>query len=159
MRVAVLAVGRLKAGPERELCARYGERFQRAGRALGLDLQQREFEESQARRPEDRQEEEAVALAAAIPAGGVSVLWDERGRACSSRDFAARLAGWRDSGTRDLAMVLGGPDGLAPRLRQEASLVLSFGALTLPHQLARALVLEQLYRASAILAGHPYHRD
>jgi 23S rRNA (pseudouridine1915-N3)-methyltransferase len=72
--------------------------------------------------------------------------------------LAQRIAAWRDEGRDRLVCVIGGPDGLDPRVRNAADLVLAFGSLTLPHQLVRALVVEQLYRVLTILAGHPYHR-
>ncbi len=158
MRLSVLAVGRLKEGPERELCQRYAGRIQDQGRALGLsgpDLI--ELPESRARRPEDRKAEEAEALRDRLPAGFVVAL-DERGRAVSSADFAARLGKERDAGLGAASFLIGGADGLDPSFRDRASLLLSFGAMTLPHQLVRVLVLEQIYRALTILGGHPYHR-
>ncbi|MFO1118107.1 MAG: 23S rRNA (pseudouridine(1915)-N(3))-methyltransferase RlmH [Beijerinckiaceae bacterium] len=159
MRLTLAAVGRLKAGPERELVERYAERIAGAGKGVSLsDLAVRETEESKARRPEDRKAEEARALRALIPDGARTVTLDERGKSISSEAFAAQIGAWRDGGLRNLCFVIGGADGLDPSLRAEASLVLSFGALTLPHQIVRALVVEQLYRAVSILAGHPYHR-
>ena len=159
MRLTLAAVGRLKAGPERELVQRYVERIGATGKALGFsDLNLRETDESRARRPEDRKIEEARALRAFIPAGARIVALDERGKSMSSEDFARQIAALRDGGTRDLCFLIGGADGLDPALRADASLTLSFGALTLPHQIVRALVAEQLYRAISILAGHPYHR-
>lgn len=159
MRLSVLAVGRLKNGPERELVERYRQRIEAMGRALGvtgLDLV--ELPESRARREEDRRAEEAAAL---LERAGPSVLivFDERGRSPSSEDFAGRIRQWRDEGRPGIACVIGGPDGLDPSLHRKAGLVVSFGALTLPHQIVRALVAEQLYRALTIMAGHPYHRS
>ncbi len=159
MRVTLLAVGRLKPGPERELCARYAERFTQLGRGIALDLASRELDESPAKRAEDRKAEEERAIAALLPQDAVLIVCDERGRQIGSRDFAARLSGWRDAGRREVAAVIGGPDGLAEPLRGRAELLLAFGAMTMPHQLVRVLLLEQLYRAAAILSGHPYHRD
>ena len=158
MRVLLAAVGRLKSGPERELLERYRARAEAAGRGLGFagpDLA--EIAESRARRPEDRRAEEAGAIRARTGSAKL-ILFDERGRTIGSEDFAARLAGWRDAGEAQLAFVVGGPDGLAAEFRDQAALVLSFGALTLPHQLVQILVAEQFYRALTILAGHPYHR-
>jgi 23S rRNA (pseudouridine1915-N3)-methyltransferase len=86
------------------------------------------------------------------------VAFDERGRSMTSEDLADRLRAWRDGGAPALACAIGGADGLDPMVRERAALVLSFGALTLPHQLVRVLVLEQLYRGLTILSGHPYHR-
>jgi 23S rRNA (pseudouridine1915-N3)-methyltransferase len=159
MRLSCLSVGRLKDGPERALCERYAGRIQDTGRNLGFfgpDLI--ELPESRARRPEDRKAEEAVAIRLKRPPGPTIVL-DERGKSLSSDAFAAILAHSRDAGTSSTTLIIGGADGLDDSLRNEASLILSFGALTIPHQLVRVLVMEQLYRALTILAGHPYHRS
>lgn len=159
MRLTLAAVGRLKAGPERELVARYAERIAATGKAVGLSgLALKETDESRARRPEDRKSEEARALRALIPEGAKIVALDERGRSLSSEKFAAEVGALRDAGQRDLCFLIGGADGLDESLRNEAALVFSFGQATLPHQIVRALVAEQIYRAISILAGHPYHR-
>jgi 23S rRNA (pseudouridine1915-N3)-methyltransferase len=158
LRLSLLAVGRLKNGPERELVERYRQRIEGMGRALGLvGLDIFELPESRARRDEDRRSEEAAAL---LDKAGTSVMivFDERGKSLSSESFAERIRLWRDEGRSGLACVIGGPDGLEPKMRQRAALVVSFGALTMPHQIVRALVAEQLYRALTIIAGHPYHR-
>jgi 23S rRNA (pseudouridine1915-N3)-methyltransferase len=158
VKVSVLAVGRLKAGPERELAARYVERFQQTGRALGLAGPAIvELGESPARSAESRKAQEAAAILAAVPADALLVALDERGRSPSSEDFAADLARWRDGG-RDVAFAIGGADGLGEEARAKAAMTLSFGRATLPHQLVRIILLEQLYRAATILSGHPYHR-
>lgn len=158
MRILVAAVGRLKAGPERDLVARYVERFTATGRSLALSpLDLVEIDESRARRPEDRKTEEAAALLRAA-GGGLLIALDERGKAEASETFASRVAGWRDAGTPSLAFIIGGADGLDDSVREAAALTLSFGKLTIPHQLVRVLVMEQLYRVATILSGHPYHR-
>jgi 23S rRNA (pseudouridine1915-N3)-methyltransferase len=158
VKLAVIAVGRLKDGPERGLVERYSERAAGLGRGLGLaPLQFIEIPESRARRGADRQAEEAAAILDRT-AGAVLVVFDERGKSLTSEAFAQRIAGWRDGGRAAAAFVIGGPDGLDRRVRAAADLVLSFGALTVPHQLVRVLVAEQLYRALTIMAGHPYHR-
>lgn len=158
MRLAVIAVGRLKDGLERELCERYRERAQALGRGLGLSGPEiLEIAESRARRTEDRKREEAEAIAARLQPGLVIAL-DERGRSLGSEDFAARLAKARDAGAGAANLIIGGADGLDEALRARADVTLAFGALTIPHQIVRALVLEQLYRAMTIIAGHPYHR-
>lgn len=160
MRLVVAAVGRLKAGPERDLASRYRERAAQLGRGLGFpacDLV--EIAESRARRGADRAAEEAAALLPLLPPGGVLLTYDERGRAdLSSEALAERVAGWRDAAKPALAVVIGGPDGLDASIRTRADLILSFGAATLPHGLVRVLALEQIYRSLTILAGHPYHR-
>lgn len=159
MRLLLLGVGRLKPGPERELAQRYLDRADAAARAARLTgVETRELMESRARRPEDRKAEEGRALLALLPAGGTLLALDERGRALSSEAFAQEIGRARDSGAPAFALALGGPDGLDPAVREQARLVVAFGAMTWPHQLARVLAAEQLYRAVTILSGHPYHR-
>jgi 23S rRNA (pseudouridine1915-N3)-methyltransferase len=159
MRLVIAAVGRLKAGPERELVQRYVERAGQVGRGLGLDPPEIvELDESRARRPDDRKRDEAAALRAALDPKLALCALDERAKSLSSEAFAADLARRRDDGSAGLAFVIGGADGLSPDFVATCALKLSFGALTLPHQLVRVLLAEQLYRAGTILAGHPYHR-
>jgi 23S rRNA (pseudouridine1915-N3)-methyltransferase len=92
-------------------------------------------------------------------APSVTVLLDERGKALASSDLAARLDKWRDSGMRECRFLIGAADGHEEAERAGADLLLSFGAATWPHLLARAMLAEQLYRATSWLAGHPYHRQ
>ncbi|WP_022723353.1 23S rRNA (pseudouridine(1915)-N(3))-methyltransferase RlmH, partial [Rhodopseudomonas sp. B29] len=121
-----------------------------------LDI--RELSESRAREPAARIAEEAGAIQALIPADAALVVLDETGRSMPSAAFAAQLGQWRDQAVSDTVFVIGGADGLSPELRRKAKLCLSFGAATWPHQMVRVMLLEQLYRAATILAGHPYHR-
>lgn len=159
MRLQVLCVGRLKDGPQRQLAARYAERIGPAGRAIGLGpIDIREIAESSARRPDDRKIEEALRLAALLPEGAALWALDEKGANLTSEDFARDIAKLRDDGTASLAFAIGGADGLDESLRQRARRTIAFGAMTLPHQLIRALLLEQIYRATTLLSGHPYHR-
>jgi 23S rRNA (pseudouridine1915-N3)-methyltransferase len=159
MRLYLSAIGRLKAGPERDICARYLERGQAASRGVGLtSVEMREADESRARRPEDRKAEEARALIQSLPASARLVVLDERGKSMGSEAFAADVGNARDGGVAGYALLIGGPDGLDPALRARASLVLAFGAMTWPHQLVRIMAAEQIYRAITILSGHPYHR-
>jgi 23S rRNA (pseudouridine1915-N3)-methyltransferase len=159
VRIILTAIGRLKAGPERDLCARYMERAAASARAVGLTgVEFREIEEGRARRPEDRKAEEARALRALIPAGARLVLLDERGKSLISEAFAQDIGRLRDSGMSAFVLAIGGPDGFDPQLRAEAHQVLAFGAMTWPHQLVRIMASEQIYRAITILSGHPYHR-
>ena len=158
MRLSLLTIGRLKSGPERDLVERYRGRIEAAGRALGFPaFEIAELPESRARRDADRRTDEAAALLDKI-GPSVLVAFDERGKSPTSEAFAERIRAWRDEGRPGLACVIGGPDGLDPSIRQRADLVVSFGQLTLPHQIVRVLVAEQLYRALTIIAGHPYHR-
>jgi len=159
MRIVVAAVGRLKRGPESELAERYRERAVKSGRGIGLrSLDVIEIAESRARDAQRRMLEESIALANVIPERAAVVLLDPRGKALDSSVFVKRLRGWNDGG-RDVAFVIGGPDGLAPTLSERADLHLAFGALTWPHQLVRVMLLEQIYRAITMMSGHPYHRE
>jgi 23S rRNA (pseudouridine1915-N3)-methyltransferase len=157
MRLIVTAVGRMKSGPDRDLADRYLDRAAKAGRGLGFkSIDIVELGESRAPRADDRMAEEAIAIGKAIEPGAVRVVLDAGGKSLSSEDLAARLGQWRDAG-RNICFVIGGADGLASGLKK-ADLTLAFGAATWPHQLARVMLLEQLYRAITILSGHPYHR-
>lgn len=159
MKVGVVAVGRLKAGPERELAGRYAERFAAAGRSLGLAGPTIvEIAESQARSAAECKAQEGQAILAALDPEALLIVLDERGKAASSEEFAAELGRLRDSGRRALIYAIGGADGLGDVVRTKAAAMLSFGRMTVPHQLVRVLLLEQLYRAATILSGHPYHR-
>lgn len=159
MRVAVIAVGRLKQGPERELADRYFERFSEAGGKLGFrGLSVYEVAESRARDTATRMTEEAAAISVHIPEKSILVALDERGQNLESTVFARHLGRWRDEGAGHTIFVIGGADGLSPELRRKAKLAIAFGSATWPHQMVRVMLLEQLYRAATILAGHPYHR-
>jgi 23S rRNA (pseudouridine1915-N3)-methyltransferase len=159
MRLVVIAIGRLKQGPERELAERYRERFGDIGRKLGFrGLEIHEIPESRAREAATRIAEEATAISAAIPAKSALVALDERGDNLDSAAFARHLGRWRDEQMANTIFVIGGADGLSPDLRRKANLRLAFGSATWPHQMVRILLLEQIYRAATILAGHPYHR-
>jgi len=155
MKVHICAVGRLRAGPERALLDDYLTRFDKTGRALGLGpVSVHEVEDKKG----GGMAAEAALLDRAIPKGAVLVVMDERGRVIPSPEFAGKLGAWRDEGRGDVAFVIGGADGVDPSLRAKADFKLSFGAMVWPHMLARVMLSEQLYRATSILAGSPYHR-
>ena len=159
MRVGLFAVGRLKAGPEKDLAARYIDRFAKAGPAIGLELgKMAEVGESRAGNAETRKRKEAAMLEKALPDGAVLILLDERGKSLDSPGFANLIGGFRDAGKRELMIAIGGADGLDPALYDRADATLCLGKMTWPHQLVRILLAEQLYRAVTILSGHPYHR-
>jgi 23S rRNA (pseudouridine1915-N3)-methyltransferase len=159
MRIIVAAIGRLKRGPETELSERYAKRATQTGRSLGLrDFEIVEIRESRAGEAGKRMIEESIALANVVPQDAAVVLLDARGANLDSASLAAQLAQWRSNNRPAVAFMIGGPDGLASSLRDKAELRLSFGAATWPHQLVRVMLLEQLYRATTILSGHPYHR-
>lgn len=155
MRVTLCVVGRLRAGPERDLIDDYLTRFDRTGRALGLGpVDVREVED----RKGGGMAAEAVLLEKAIPNGAAMIVLDERGKVKSSPDFSQDLARFRDDGRSDLAFIIGGADGIDPALRAKADGALSFGKMVWPHMLVRVMLAEQLYRGASILAGAPYHR-
>ena len=151
MRVVVLSPGRFKRGPEKELFDRYRERCPWKIELVELALK-REVPAGELRAAESR------LIEARLPAGRPVVLLDEAGELATSDQLAARLGRWRDEGAGGAAFVIGGADGVDDDLRRRADWRLALGRLTWPHLLVRAMLAEQLYRAAAILAGHPYHR-
>ncbi|MEM9125952.1 MAG: 23S rRNA (pseudouridine(1915)-N(3))-methyltransferase RlmH [Pseudomonadota bacterium] len=155
MRISIIAVGRLRAGPEKTLLDDYLTRFDRTGRGLGLGP-------ARVVEVEDRKNAgmgaEATLLRKAMPKGAVICTLDERGRVMSSPEFAQKLGNWRDAGRQDLALMIGGADGIDPALRSKADFSISFGSMVWPHMLVRVMLAEQLYRATNILSGGPYHR-
>jgi 23S rRNA (pseudouridine1915-N3)-methyltransferase len=152
MRLSLVAVGRMKAGPAQDLYELYAAR-------LRWRITLKEVEEKRSLPPEALKEQEGALILAALPRGAKVVALDEGGKEMSSRDFAAQLGRWQDAAVQDLAFVIGGADGLSNEVRQAADVILSLGRLTWPHMLVRGLLAEQLFRAESILAGHPYHRD
>lgn len=160
MRIGIIAVGRMKQGPERELVARYLDRAIASGKSLGLSgFVVSELTESRAGSPAARKAEEAKSINDQLSAPQLRIALDERGKTMGSEDFAKRLVRWRDDGKAALSFVIGGADGLDPAFLRSADLSLSFSPLTWPHQLVRIMLAEQLYRATTILSGHPYHRE
>jgi 23S rRNA (pseudouridine1915-N3)-methyltransferase len=158
MKLRILAVGRAKAGPEAALIAEYQKR-------LHWPLLIEEVEEKRPLSGAELKAREGALLQAGVDrvakgsGRAILVALDERGKILGSRDFAARLKAWQDQGAAEILFLLGGADGLAPEIRDQATFVLSLGQMTWPHLLARAMLVEQIYRAQQILAGHPYHRD
>ena len=148
-------MGRLRAGPERDLVDDYYLRFDRTGRALGLGpVAELEVEDKK----NLGMSAEAILLDRAMPSGALIATLDERGRVMTSPEFAEQLARWRDAGRQDVAFVIGGADGIDPALRARADFSLSFGKMVWPHMLVRVMLAEQIYRATTILSGGPYHR-
>ena len=159
MRMTLIAVGRAKPGPVRDLYDHYAERL---GHGLLGGLVLKEVEERRPLPPEELKRREAELLLGslgALPKGARLIALDERGKTLASSDFAALLGRWRDEGVQDLAFAIGGAGGLDGSLREAAALTLALGPMTWPHLLTRALLAEQLYRAQSILTGHPYHRE
>jgi 23S rRNA (pseudouridine1915-N3)-methyltransferase len=159
MKLQVLAIGRLKAGPELELFEDYLKRARGLGRTSGVtDIGMRDFPESKLPDARSRMAAEGTLILGAAPDPAFRIALDERGKAMSSDDFALALRRHLDQGTGSLSFFLGGPDGHSPELRASAGLLLSFGPMTWPHRLARVMLAEQIYRAVTILVKHPYHR-
>ncbi|MFN4309676.1 MAG: 23S rRNA (pseudouridine(1915)-N(3))-methyltransferase RlmH [Ferrovibrio sp.] len=156
MRITVACIGRAgraKHDAAQSLIESYRER-------LPWPVTIREVEDrKQGGSVAERKAREADLLLAAVPKGAVLVALDERGKGLSSRQFAEILEKWRDAGEQEVAFLIGGADGLDPALTARARLTLSLSAMTWPHLLARVMLLEQLYRAWSLQAGHPYHRD
>ena len=159
MRILIVAIGRLKQGPERELAERYRERFDDIGRKLGFrGLEIYEIPESRARDAAARIAEEAAAISALIPDKSAIIALDERGETIDSPAFARHLGRWRDESVPNAVFLIGGADGLDLQLKTRADLLLRVSSLTLPHAMVRVLLAEQLYRAWTITQNHPYHR-
>lgn len=152
--MVIAAVGRLRQGPEATLIADYLDRHAKAGRALGLPpVTIAEVEDKRG----GGMAAEAALLDRVIPSDAALVTLDERGQMLTSPEFADRIAGFRDQ-ARDIAFVIGGADGIDPALRTRAALSVSLGRMVWPHMLVRVMLAEQIYRATTILAGSPYHR-
>ena len=149
--ITIIAVGRLKAGPLKELCDEFRRR-------IPLPLEIREVEERRPVSGDERKAREGELIFKELPKGALAIALDERGKAYDSAGFAQQLAAWRERSGDNLAFIVGGADGLAPAVLEKAAARLAFGTMTWPHMLARAMLLEQLYRAHTILTGHPYHR-
>lgn len=148
----------MKDGPERELQARYLERARATGRTLGISaVDIVELSESRATRAQDRKSDEARDLLARA-SDGVVIALDEKGMSPTSEGFAAVVETALARGDKSLNFIIGGADGLSDDVLSRANKRIAFGAMTMPHQLARVLLIEQIYRAMTLMSGHPYHR-
>ncbi len=151
MRLEILAIGRARAGPERDLYESYAKR-------ITWPVRLHELEEKRPLPPAELKEREGQLILSAIPRDSVVLALDERGKNSTSEEFARLIAEIRDEGRACAVFVIGGAEGLSVPVRDRADLLISFGRQTWPHMLARAMLMEQIYRAQQILAGHPYHR-
>lgn len=159
MRVSIIAVGRLKDGPERELFLKYTKRIDEAGRRIALGpVTLAEIPEARQAGAGQRRADEAARLLARAEDADLKIVLDERGKTMSSEAFARWLESRRDGGLRGAAFLIGGPDGHGEAALAAGSLTLSLSPMTLPHGLARIVLAEQIYRAATLLSGHPYHR-
>jgi len=151
IRFRLFVVGRLRTGPLKELQALYAARIVPAPAIV-------EIEERRRLPAAELKAREGELILRALPSGMALIALDVRGIQWSSRDLAERIAAWRDQGSPELAFTIGGADGLHKTVLDRADVTLSLGSMTWPHLLVRGMLLEQLYRAQQILAGHPYHR-
>lgn len=151
MRLIIASAGRFRDGPERAL-------FERYRRRIRWDVELRELEAKGRHPPAESVRREAALFDSCIPAGAHVIALDRAGKTLSSEGFANHLGDLRDDGRREVVFLIGGAEGLSPRLVANADLVLAFGAATWPHLLVRAMLIEQIFRAQEILSGHPYHR-
>jgi 23S rRNA (pseudouridine1915-N3)-methyltransferase len=148
----LLAIGKLRPGPHQALMAHYAKRLVPPPAVVELEVRQPLPSAALKAR-------EAELILAALPARSRLVALDPRGEMWSSRAFADRLARWRDADAAELVFAIGGAEGLDAAVLDRAAATMSLGPMTWPHLLVRGMLLEQLYRAQQILAGHPYHRE
>jgi len=151
MKIAIVAVGRLKRGPLRELFEGYAGRMR-----WSLDVH--EIDPGREPTADQRRDSEASALLKHAETRDVLVALDEKGVDLDSPALARQIEQWQLDSRGSAAFLIGGPDGLAPAVTKQADMVLSFGRATWPHLLVRAMLAEQLYRAETLISGHPYHR-
>ncbi len=152
MRITLAAMGKMKPSPERELVEKYRKQ-------MSWQLTIRELEAKKGLSGNNLKAAEAELLRQATADCHRRIALDERGKNLSSEALAQKLGAWQSDGCSHLGLIIGGADGLDATVRQSADLIVSFGQLTWPHMLARAMLSEQLYRAESILRGHPYHRS
>jgi len=151
MQLFIVAVGKARGSAEHQLAEEWLRRLPEGGSIREV--------ESKIRVGAKRIDDEGRRLLKAMPDGAAIAILDPRGKDHSSEDLAALIGAWRDNGYGSAAFAIGGADGHATHVRQKAFCTISFGRATWPHMLCRAMLAEQLYRASMILAGHPYHRS
>ena len=160
MRLQVLGIGKLKAGPEKTIAQNYQTRLEGLGRKAGITrLTVTDFVESQGQTASQRQDEEAKTLMGALAPKAFTLVLDERGKPMTSETFSKLLQRHLDQGTQDLAFLIGGPDGHSAATRKNAGQLISLSEMTWPHRLVRIMLLEQIYRAVTIMVNHPYHRS
>ena len=151
MRITICAIGRMRGNPAAEICQTYSKRLPWHVTVLELEIKKN-------LKGEKRQRAEAKLLQEAIPERATVIALDARGTILSSQAFARQIGDYRNEGMVEFAFLIGGAEGLHHELLKTAEFVLSLGAMTWPHLMARAMLMEQLYRVHAILSRHPYHR-
>ncbi|MDD9912795.1 MAG: 23S rRNA (pseudouridine(1915)-N(3))-methyltransferase RlmH [Alphaproteobacteria bacterium] len=154
MKITVIATGKPKKGPLLELSDLYQKRLNAYFPTSIIELPQ-----SKSNSAVQIKQQESIVQLAKIPNNSVVIALDERGKQPTTQKLAEKIQTWRDTGSAQLCFIIGGAEGLSDDVRQRADFILSLSALTLPHQMARVVMLEQIYRSATILAGHPYHRE
>ncbi len=151
LKIDIICITRLKKGPYYDLVQDYKKRIQWPVHIHELESKYTDAQKSQ--------EEENEKIFKLINARAIVIALDERGNGLKSLDFAKTLENFKNNGENHIQFIIGGADGLTDEIRNRANVLLSFGQQTWPHLLARTMLLEQIYRAQQILAGHPYHRE
>ena len=151
MKITIITVGRMKKGSEKNLWDLYAKR-------LKWSLVLKEVEEKNVLGPQEIKRKEAELLFSKVPKGALLIAMDQNGLLLSSPELAKKIGLWQDNGISDLAIVVGGSEGLDQTVIDKADLKIAMGKMTWPHMLARILLLEQIYRAQCILGNHPYHK-
>ena len=155
MKIHLCVVGKLRNGPEKDLVDDYLNRFEKIGRSHALGpVSVNEVEDKK----NGGMSNEAILLQRIIPKDAVIIALDERGEVVSSPNFSEKLIAYVNNNVSDLAIIIGGADGIDSNLREKADYKISFGKMVWPHALVRVMIAEQLFRAASILAGSPYHR-
>ena len=149
MKIRIIAVGKQKASPMKDLCAEYLKR-------LNWNVSIREIDAPKG----STSAQEAPLILKELAKPGLVVALDERGETLGSPEFAKKISGWQTQAPgNEITFLIGGADGFDNEVRKKAKFLLSFGKQTWPHMLVRVMLLEQVYRAQQIIAGHPYHRQ
>ena len=151
LKIDIIAVGRLRKGPFFDLCQEYMKRIKWSFTVYELEAKSTD--------PAAAQKEEARKIAEHLKENAFVVVMDERGNGLRSLDFAKTLQNLQNTGEKHIQFIIGGADGLIDEVKDRANLLLSFGQQTWPHLLVRVMLIEQIYRAQQIMAGHPYHRE
>ena len=149
MNIEIIAIGKCREGVYLSLLDKYTRRMQWKVSILEID----------AGRKATALQQENLLLSKLNSKSNIIVVLDEIGTSISSEDFAIKFRNWQNTGSDNISFLIGGADGLSDNIRKKANFLLSFGKQTWPHMLVRVMLLEQIYRAQQILAGHPYHRS
>lgn len=154
MRISILSIGKFENSPHKAVFDNYLKRLK-----WKVTLKEMDLKNSHNMSVEKIKEGEGELIIKALQPSSKLILLDEKGKQFKSRDFAKFISNSAVNGDSDLTFVIGGSDGLSSALLKKPNLKISFGLMTLPHLMVRSVLIEQLYRAQSIIAGHPYHRD